>query len=180
MLRCFTMIFLTFFLFLGNVQAGFEGLSNGTSLKLFNKIDCSTGMTCTKVKDRFVMTVGGSSGDIVGDGTDKLYGYLQNRILATATTLTAAQCGSTVYNGGAVEINLPEASTVLGCRYTFVTANAANFDVDPDAADQILIQTNAAGDMIRNATLGNTITLEAISASQWVVVGILGTWADAN
>lgn len=241
-----TMLF-SAFMFNTTLHAGFEGQQAGTSLKLFNVINCSTGLTCTRVKDKFTMVssptvsgaaititgaeatdgilniiadegdddgddwaikslasgnslvfqnnVGGSlatlfsvstagalsvTGDLSGDGGDQLVGFLQNRILATATTLTAAQCGSTVYNGGAVEIELPEASTVLGCRYTFVTANAANFDIDPDGADQILVQTNAAGDMIRNATLGNTITIEAISASQWAVVGILGTWADAN
>lgn len=118
--------------------------------------------------------------NLVGLGTDSMSGFLQKHVAATAVTITAAQCGSTFANSGAVEMDLPEASTVIGCRLTFVTANASNFDVDPDAADQILVQTDAAGDKIRNATLGNTVTIQAISASQWVVVGILGTWADAN
>lgn len=160
-------------------NAGFEGLSSSTSLKVFNRINCGSGLTCTRTaKGTFDMVAGSAS--LVGSGTQKITGFVNNRILATATTLTAAQCGSTIYNGGAIEIELPEASAVLGCRFTFVTLNAANFDIDPDAADQILVQTNAAGDMIRNATLGNSITIEAVSASQWAVVGILGTWADAN
>jgi len=46
--------------------------------------------------------------------------------------------------------------------------------------DQILVSTNAAGDSIRNATLGNSITLQAISASQWVPVAIQGTYTDNN
>lgn len=143
-------------------------ISNDTSGSQVTKLSMSTAGDITLV------------GGVAGDGGDAVVGFKQNRILATATTLTIAQCGSTVYNGGAIEIELPEASTALGCRFTFVTANAANFDIDPDDADQILVQTDAAGDKIRNATLGNTITIEAVSASQWVVVGILGTWADAN
>lgn len=134
-----------------------------TQLGNFANMKCGTGVTCAQVQGKALVSTG-----------------VQTRVLATATTLTAAQCGSTFYNSGAIEVDLPDAGTVLGCRYTFITANASNFDVDPDAADQILVQTDAAGDKIRNATLGNSITLEAISASQWAVVGILGTWSDAN
>lgn len=160
------------FLFSFSATAGFEGLNQGVSLRpnLFDRIDCSTGVTCTRVKNKFTIANSG------------VYGLasLQNRVLATATTITAAQCGSTFYNAGAIEMDLPEASTVLGCRLTFVTLNAANFDIDPDAADIIVVTTDAAGDRARNATVGNTITIEAVSASQWAVVGILGTWSDAN
>jgi hypothetical protein len=77
-------------------------------------------------------------------------------------------------------MELPEASTVLGCRLTFITGNASNFDVNPDDADQILVETNAAGDAIRNATLGNSITIEAISASQWAPVAVIGTYSDID
>lgn len=150
--------------------AGFEGFNQGTSLKIFNQIDCGAGLSCSKLKGKFVMVNSGVSGSA----------SLQSRILATATTLTAAQCGSTVYNGGAVVINLPEASAVLGCRFTFVTMNASNFDVNPDNADSILVLANAAGDAIRNATLGNSVTLEAMSASQWAAVSLQGTYTDIN
>lgn len=119
-------------------------------------------------------------GSLTGDGGDSLSGFLQKQVSATATTITAAQCGSTFYNAGAVVINLPEASGVLGCRLTFVTMNASNFDVNPDDGDQILVETNAAGDAMRNNTLGNSITIEAMSASQWAPVGIIGTWSDIN
>jgi hypothetical protein len=152
----------TCFLFSSYSVAGFEGLSHGRSLKVFNQLDCGTNLQCTKIKGKFAMSV------------------KSELVAATATTIAKTQCGSTFYNAGAVVMNLPEASTALGCELTFVTLNASNFDVNPDNADQILVQTNAAGDSIRNATLGNTITLKAVSASQWVVVGILGTWTDNN
>lgn len=153
-------------LFTVSTAHSFQAYNGTTNLGLMNIIKCSTGVTCSKVGDKLQFVAAG--------------GAPATMVLASATTITAAQCGYTFYNSGAVEIELPEASTVIGCKYTFVTLNAANFDVDPDAADQILVQTNAAGDMIRNATLGNNITLMAVSASQWVPVGILGTWTDAN
>lgn len=121
------------------------------------------------------------AGGLIGSGASTLVGFLKNQVAATATTLTVAQCGSSVINSGAVAINLPEASTALGCRFTFITGNASNFDVNPDDADQILVLTNAAGDSIRNATLGNSVVLEAISASQWAPVGKeQGTYSDIN
>lgn len=97
------------------------------------------------------------------------------------TTLTAAMCGSIVTNSGAVVSTLPEASTVLGCQFTFVTGNASNFDVNPfDGTDQISLLTNAAGDAIRNATVGNSVTLVAVSNDAWHQVSIIGTWSDVN
>lgn len=147
--------------------------SSDTRLGTYANIKCTSGLSCSAASGKLGLTV-------QGDGDDSMPGFVQNRILATATTLTIAQCGSTVYNGGAIAINLPEASTALGCRFTFITANASNFDVNPDDADQILVLTNAAGDSIRNATLGNSVTLEAISATQWAQVSAIGTYTDNN
>lgn len=132
---------------------------------------------------KFTMTTAGNItlvGSVTGDGGDAISGFIQKEVDATATTITIAQCGSTFQNTGAVQMELPEASTAIGCRLTFITANASNFDINPDNADQILTQTNAAGDATRNATLGNSITIQAISASQWAVVAINGTWTDIN
>lgn len=165
-----------------NSYAGFEGKSAGTSLKIFNKINCGDGLTCTRAAGGVfnIVASGSFTGDLVGDGGDQFYGFLQNQVAATATTITASQCGSTFINGGAVQMELPEASTVLGCRLTFITGNASNFDVNPDDADQILVETNAAGDAMRNATLGNSITIEAISASEWAPVSTIGTYTDID
>jgi hypothetical protein len=168
---------------------------NGAEIGIKNQVTCGTGITCSIASGKLKMisataatattlAVTGTStlsGNIVGDGGDSISGFLQNMVAATATTITAAQCGGTFYNSGAVAINLPEASAVIGCRLTFITANASNFDVNPDDADQILILTNAAGDSIRNATLGNSVVLQAISASQWAPVAKeQGTYTDIN
>ena len=123
-----------------------------------------------------------------------LYGNVQNQVTSTSTTLAVSQCGSTIINDSADVLTLPQASTALGCRYTFVVNNASNLDINPnDATDIILPFINAiatdptlispsAGDAIRCATVGGSITLEAVSADNWVVVGgVAGhSWSDIN
>lgn len=113
--------------------------------------------------------------------TGSLTGHKQNQVAATATTITASQCGSTFINSGAVEMELPEASTVLGCQLTFIVGNASTFTIDPDAADQLMLVTDAAGDSLAADAVGESIVIEAISASAWAPVGAeKGTWTDSN
>lgn len=156
--------------------------NSGAKIGSPKDIVCNSAMSCS-MTPYGVLTLGPSgtfTGDVIGDGGDQLYGFRQEQTVATATTITVAQCGQTFINAGAVQMELPEASAALGCRLTFITGNATNFDLNPDNADQILVQTNAVGDAIRNATLGNAITIEAISASQWAPVAVSGTWTDIN
>jgi hypothetical protein len=163
MILLFLSLMMTF-----TVQAGFEGLNQGASLKLFDGIDCREGLTCTRLKNKFLVKHTGE-------------GVLIPQAAATATTITAAQCGSTFVNSGAVQMELPKLTeSILGCRLTFVTGNASNFDINPDDADRIVFQTDADGDAIRNATVGNSIMIEAISTTQWVVVSRIGAWVDIN
>lgn len=175
------------------------------SLKFFDSDDvslgnrvafkCGTGLSCSVSNKQVVavpsaaqslttLAVSGAStlsGNIVGDGGDAIYGFKQSQVAATATTITAAQCGKTFINAGAIEMELPEASTVLGCRLTFIVGNASNFTIDPDAADSIVLLTNAAGDSLIADAVGESLTIEAISASEWAPVGAeKGTWTDSN
>lgn len=135
-----------------------------------------------------------ATGDITGDGGDQIVGFLNNQVAASATALTIAQCGSTVVSAGAAVQPLPEASTALGCRYTFVCGTADDFDIDPaDASDTILSvsTTNgttgvvtlapSGGDEIRCTDIGGSITLEAVGANSWAQVGGgNGIWTDVN
>jgi hypothetical protein len=146
-----------------NTEAAVQGLNKGASLGNMTQINCDMGLRCTKA--------GGSRMNIVAGNTVNV---------ATATTLVKAQCGQTFINSAAVEVDLPEASTVVGCRFTFCTANASNFDIDPEAADQIIALTNAVGDRARNATVGNCLSLQAINAVNWAITGQTGTWTDAD
>lgn len=165
-MRMIFLVLAVMFSFAAN--AGFEGLNQGTSLKLFDGLDCKAGLTCIREKNKLLVFVTGQ-------------GALEPQVVATATTITSAQCGSTFINSGAVVINLPKSGAgLIGCKLTFITANASNFDVNPNDADQILVQTNALGDAIRNATLGNSITIQAISATQWAPIAVVGTWTDID
>lgn len=122
------------------------------------------------------------AGDLTGDGGDQFVGFLSNQVASTTTSLTAAQCGSTIVYDSADVMTLPEASTVLGCRYTFIVNSVNNCDINPaDASDQIVLLTNAAGDAIRADAVGESITLEAIGANSWAPVGQQqGTWTDID
>lgn len=153
-------------LLLSTTIFAFEAFNSSQSLDIFNKIQCTDGTVCVKASDKVQITT---------------YGALNEQVAATATTITSDQCGATFINTAAVVINLPEASAVLGCRLTFVVGHASNFDINPDDADQILTLTNAAGDAVRNATVGGSFVVEAISASQWSLIGAqTGTWTDIN
>lgn len=160
----------------------------------FNKVKCDSSMSCTQVSGKLVQGLSGTvTTDLAGDGGDQLVGFLQNQVAASTTALTAAQCGSTVISAGAAVQPLPEASTVLGCRYTFVCGTADDLDIDPaDGTDSFSVInsvaggtgaaiTPSAGDEIRCTDAGSSITIEAVGANLWAVVGVAnGAWTDVN
>jgi len=135
-----------------------------------------------------------SAAQLNQDGGDQLYGFLQNSRASTTESLTAAECGSTVVSDSADVIVLPEASTVIGCRYTFVCGTTDDFDIDPaDGTDQIgpalnsvaggtgAAITPSAGDAIRCTDIGSSIILEAVGNDLWAPIGVgNGAWTDVN
>jgi hypothetical protein len=143
----------------------------GAEVGQFSKVKCGTNVTCTQVTGRLNIAVASTTP-----------GVLQNRITTVSPTLTAAQCGSTVINTAASTAVLPEASTVLGCRFTFIVGNVSNFGINPaDATDIIVLLTNAAGDSIIADAIGESVVLEAIGIDTWAPVGaVQGTWTDSN
>ena len=164
----FLLVALTFAFLAPEANAGFRAYNGTQDLKVMQGITCASGMDCTVGKNgQLLMATAGSNA-------------LRTRVAATTATVTASACGKTYYNTAAAVVTLPLASTVLGCRITFVTGNASNFDVNPNNSDTILVVTNAAGDAIRNATVGNSIELEATAALQWTQVSVVGTWTDVN
>lgn len=101
----------------------------------------------------------------------------------TPVTVSAGDAGQIYDNtgaGGAVVFNIPEASTVIGKSFTFCVTAEQNLDVNPADGDTILGLTNAAGDAIRNATLGGSITLTVLDAANIVATAYQGTWSDVN
>ena len=134
------------------------------------------------------------TGDLSGDGGDQFFGFLQDQVASTTVAITAAQAGKTFVSNSADVMTLPEASTVLGARYTFVCGTADDFDINPaDGTDVIgtvasITGTNtttvlapSAGDAIRCTDIGSSITLEAVAADLWISVGNAnGIWTDVN
>lgn len=122
--------------------SGFEGLNDGASLKIFNRINCDSTINCSRLKDVFTISAPGG---------------LQNQIIASSATITSSQCGS-----------------------TFAVGSANNFDINPDDNDRVLIETDSSGDIVRSATLGNSLTIEATSDGFWTPISVIGTWTDQN
>lgn len=133
------------------------------------------------------------TGDLTGDGGDQLYGFLQEQKAGTTAALTAADCGKTIVSDSADVQVLPEASTVLGCRLTFVCGTADDFDVNPaDATDVIGITGSitgsntttvlapSAGDAIRCTDVGAGFALEAVAINLWAVISTNGIITDVN
>lgn len=182
--------------------------SSGVSLGRSRSLKCGADFACTDDSGDLLLSLSATvtmaavsisgvltaSGDIVGDGGDQLYGFLENQIASTTASLTIAECGSTIVSDSADVIVLPEASTALGCRYTFVCGTADDFDINPaDGTDVIGIAGSitgantttvlapAAGDAIRCTDIGASIILEAVQANLWVSIGSSnGIWTDVN
>lgn len=144
---------------------------------------------------KFTLSTAGALSSVVsitGTGAGTLSGYLRAQVASTTTSITAAQCGSTFVSNSADVMALPEASTVLGCRLTFICGTADDFDINPDDADIIgpvnsvaagtgAAITPSAGDAIRCTDIGSSIVLEAIAADRWAAVGVgNGAWSDVN
>jgi hypothetical protein len=110
---------------------------------------------------------------------------------ATTATLTAAGSGEVYHNdqasGATVTYTLPLGSTLSGGEiYMFVDTAGTPSGLIVDCGstnEQILGETNAAGDSITSTTAGNTITLmflESGVSDYWVPIAAWGTWADSN
>jgi hypothetical protein len=131
---------------------------------------------------------------ITGDGGSTLSGMLQKQTASTTASLTIAQCGETIVSNSADVIVLPEASTALGCRFTFVCGTADDLDINPaDGTDQIgpalnsvaggtgAAITPSAGDAIRCTDIGSSVVLEAVGADLWAPIGVAnGAFTDVN
>lgn len=127
------------------------------------------------------------TGPLSGDGGDALSGFLQSQVASTSVAITAAQCGKTFVSDSADVMVLPEASTVLGCRLTFVSGTADDFDINPadgvDVIGPISVATAiapAAGDAIRITDVGSAVVLEAVGANLWAVISSNGAVTDVN
>lgn len=160
---------------------------SGSNLGSVNSVQCGSNMSCSMAS--------GATRKLALNLNSALVGMRQTQVAGSTAGLTVAQCGATFINSGAGAVaTLPEASTALGCRYTFVCGDGNDFDVNPnDGTDQILSvsTTNgttgvvtlapSAGDAVRCTDAGGSLTLEAVGANAWAqVAGGNGIWTDVN
>lgn len=94
-------------------------------------------------------------------------------------TLTSGSSGTLYSNEGATAISpfvLPTA--VAGLRFGFIVQDADGIRVTASAGDTIQIVGSVSGvaGKIESTTIGSTIYLMAINATQWVALYDLGTW----
>jgi len=176
--------------------AGFKGFnSSDTQVGIFSELKCGTNISCSQVSGKFYMEVVSLAltGAILGDGSASLSGMLQAQVASTTASLTIAQCGSTIVSDSADVIVLPEASTALGCRYTFVCGTDDDFDVNPadgtdvigitgsiTGSDSATVLAPSAGDALRCTDVGAGFVLEAVAADLWAVLSTNGIITDVN
>lgn len=125
------------------------------------------------------LTVNGAA--LSGDGATAMSGFVKTITAGGATgtvTLTAADSGKVLLTSQATEFDLPDDAT--GLVYTIVVGHASNTHLDPAAGDTILYGGCSAGDRIVADAVGESITVVGVSATQWAVIGINGTWTDDN
>ena len=100
--------------------------------------------------------------------------------------ITIAESGTTFTNSGDADGSqhtLPEASTCIGATFTFVVVAAQNMVIELDDADEFMHLTLDAGDPIQSSTPDDTVTVRAISSSQWAILSAYpaaSDWADGG
>jgi hypothetical protein len=121
--------------------------------------------------------------------TAKLHvvGTLLNQKLVEANTavsgspniITSSESGSVFTNEGATALNyhtLPTAAS--GLTYTFYVQDADGIRVTANTGDTIRIDTSvsASAGYAESTTVGSSVTLTAINATEWVATSVIGTW----
>lgn len=107
--------------------------------------------------------------------------YTQQPVVARTTALSVAanQTRALFTNEGAtaqVIFTLPTA--VAGYEYTYVVQDTDGIRVTAASGDTIRIAgtVTAAAGYVENATIGGTLTLVSINATEWLAVASQGTW----
>jgi hypothetical protein len=120
------------------------------------------------------------------NGTADMVGF--PRVVSNKTaeyTPTNDESGTTFTNNGAagnVIFNL-DSITKVGWWATFLAIDGAQdkeIQLCPSATQIILLGTNAAEDRYTTITLGSSVTLQLLSATEIGIIAEKGTWADAN
>jgi hypothetical protein len=121
--------------------------------------------------------------DLNGKITDYSLGSPVTAQASTPLSLTANDSGKVYTNEGAsaqIVFNLPTAAA--GLDFTFIVQDADGIQVVAASGDTIRIAASAtpAAGNISTTTVGNTVKLVAINATEWVAVYYVGTWTVSS
>jgi len=150
------------------------GIDSRVDSYLYNGADLY-GYSDNHSTQKWKLDGGTGAGDFSGD----LNYLLPLSEKATDYTITAADSGTWFVNTAGITYTLPTTPTA-GLWYGFVVSNTNGITVTLDSADQILWETNAAGDKIAAHSSGEAFKLIAQGASKWLPVLIQGTIDDVN
>lgn len=166
-------------------HAGFEGIDNtGTSLKLFNRIKCSTGMTCTRVGDKFTINNSGTltgpvtiTGGIVVPGISTNYMGWKPSTLTSGTSTTPS--ATTLYMA---QVHISGNVTLTGIKVNSAATVGTNKYIVAffDSLGNPLATSALAGVTTANADAYQTIAFTAPYAAvgpgaYWIGLYVNGT-----
>lgn len=95
----------------------------------------------------------------------------------------ALESGTVYTNEGVTAKNfhtLP--SAVAGYKFTFVVQDADGMRIVANTNDTIRVidKVTAAAGYVESTTIGSTVTLVSINATEWIATSIHGTWTDGT
>lgn len=172
--------------------AGVIGITTTTPRRKLDVLDASNPQLRLTHTDGSIFTdfQTDSSGYALIDPTGarlRVDGALLSLVLVEANTagvgspnaITAAESNTVFTNEGASALNyhtLPTA--VAGLVYTFYVQDTDGIRVVANTGDTIRINTSvsASAGYAESTTVGSSVTLTAINATEWVATSVIGTW----
>lgn len=128
----------------------------------------------------FPTAAGNDNGALLQVAGTMTNGFFTSPQTTTPIAVSSANDLNKVFtNEGAaalVQFNLPGAAA--GRQYEFIVQDAVGITVDAAAGDTIRIGTSvtAASGSITSTTVGSTIKLKAINATEWIATSMMGAW----
>jgi hypothetical protein len=163
----------TGFFFPGSTQIGFSIV--GTQVAEFDNVGLDVLGTTASTS-----TTTGSIRNAGGIGNAGIiYTQVPVELRTTSFSVPAGGSFATYQNTGATAqtvCTLPTAAANL--KYTFIVGDTDGVRVTAASGDTIRIAGTVSGaaGYVENATIGSTLTLVAIDATQWIATAVNGTW----
>lgn len=134
----------------------------------------------SQTSDIFVARDNGTAIFKILDGGGTLYQRFISAKAATPVTVASTDSGTVYTNEGTsvkIVFNLPTA--VANLTYTVVVQDNDGVDIVANTGDTIRFAgtVTAAAGTITSTTIGSSITLVAVNATEWIATSLMGTWA---